>query len=230
MNAFHYSAQIRNNTLSAKELIDKPDTLVRVFRHLCEAVGDTEARHLMMPVAVIHENGVPTFRLAQEQDDREPWQRFFMNRAYAVAERSTCKSVRNGRKVGIGAVFTRGTVDLVSGYNGVPSKFPHPVECERIKRGCKSGQDLHLCPCNHAEQNAIANAAENNISLRGTSLYCTARPCHICMGVLAGIGVERIIYDVSYPFDGHADLSSDIAGYRGIPVLQLDEAIKLGVL
>lgn len=128
--------------------------------------------------------------------EREDWDTYFMNMARNASERTTCKS---GRKVG--AVFVHDKVPLMSGFNGVPPGYPHPKTCPRIEAGCKSGEGLDKCPCNHAERNAVNLAAKHGIVLRGSTLYCTARPCSGCIGDMAVVGIKRVIYDRHYPHD-----------------------------
>lgn len=144
---------------------------------------------------------------------RESWDRHFMRSAHQAASRTTCRAGR-----AVGAQFVRNNVPLVRGYNGVPSKFPHPKSCKRIDMGCKTGEGLHLCPCNHAETNAIAMAAGNGINLQGSTLYVTSRPCPQCMGALSVVKPARIIYDD--PYDG-ADEVSNIALNAGIELIRL---------
>lgn len=144
---------------------------------------------------------------------RESWDRHFMTLAYKAANRSTCMA---GRKVG--AQFAAGKTPLVNGFNGVPAGYPHPTSCKRVDMGCKTGEGLSLCPCNHAEINAIAMAAKEGVSLNGATLYTTSRPCPQCMGALSVLQPARIVYDDAY--DG-SDIVSEIAHYAGIELIRL---------
>lgn len=145
---------------------------------------------------------------------RRTWDEFFMATAQDASEMSTCMS---GRQVG--AVFVRNKTPLVTSFNGVPPSFPHPKSCLRIERNCKSGEDLHLCPCNHAETNGVARASREGISLKDSVLYCTTKPCSSCMGVLASLGLAKIIYR-----DGYPDEATDaIARAVSLPVVRIGE-------
>lgn len=146
---------------------------------------------------------------------RLSWHTFFMNQAFQASERSTCAS---GRRVG--AVYVKNKAPLVSSYNGVPSKYPHPVECPRLAAGCKSGEGLDMCPCNHAEMNGMALAARKGVVLEGSTLYCTSKPCAGCMGILANLNLAAIIYSEDYPHP----LSSKISKYAKLPVYHIDDA------
>ena len=125
--------------------------------------------------------------------NRPSWHKHFMELAYKAAEMSTCAS---GRKVG--AVFVKDKRILSTGYNAVPSGYPHPKTCERKEQGFESGEALDLCICLHAEINGITNAAKHGIALEGASVYCTTKPCKMCMGSLANVGVRTVYYDENY--------------------------------
>lgn len=147
--------------------------------------------------------------------ERESWHDYFMGMARRASERTTCAS---GRKVG--AVFVLDKVPLMSGFNGVPKGFPHPKKCPRIEAGCKSGEGLDMCPCNHAERNAINLASRHGVQLDGATLYCTTKPCFGCMGDLSVAGVSRVIFEDDYPHE----VSNRIAFYGNIQVLRISEA------
>jgi len=149
--------------------------------------------------------------LLRERDD---WHTYFMDMASRASERTTCCS---GRKVG--AVFVKDKVPMMGGFNGVPTGFPHPTSCARLDAGCASGEGLDLCPCNHAEANAINLSAKHGVNLFGSTLYCTTRPCFQCMGNLAVVGVKEVIYRDHYP---HA-ITDDVARHAGIVLSNISE-------
>lgn len=128
--------------------------------------------------------------------ERQSWHKYFMRMAERASERTTCRS---GRKVG--AVFVKDNIPLISGYNGVPSGFDHPTSCARLENGCKSGEGMHLCPCLHAEANAVGFASRYGISLQNSILYCTALPCATCAGMLSQVKVVKVVYKDGYPSD-----------------------------
>lgn len=148
--------------------------------------------------------------------DREDWHTYFMNMARRASERTTCKS---GRKVG--AVFVREKIPLMSAFNGVPSGYPHPTVCPRVQMKLRSGEGLDMCPCQHAERNAIDFAARFGIELEGSTLYVTSRPCQSCMGSLSGVRVARVIYDIDYPHEA----ATDIASHGKIELVSFEEVL-----
>jgi len=115
----------------------------------------------------------------------------WLNVAEMIAkDRSTCKS---GRFVGALIVSKNGRI-LTTGYNGVPSKMLHPLTCARRDAGFKSGEGLCMCKCQHAESNAIVNAARNGVKLEGSILYCTTSPCVDCFGKILNCGIAEVHY------------------------------------
>ncbi|MEO5331927.1 MAG: dCMP deaminase family protein [Magnetococcus sp. YQC-5] len=145
---------------------------------------------------------------------RPSWDRHWMDAAKLAAQMSTCAS---GRKVG--AVFVQGKRLLATGFNGVPSGYPHPEVCMRRQAGLPSGQGLDLCVCAHAEANGIANAARHGVSLEGSMIYVTCQPCGACMGMLANVGIKRVVFGGPYP----DERSQSIADYAGIELICLTE-------
>ena len=107
---------------------------------------------------------------------RPSWDRHWMSAAKLAADMCTCAS---GRKVG--AAFVRDKRLLATGFNGVPSGYPHPETCKRRDLGLPSGEGLHLCVCAHAEANGVANAARYGMTLEGADCYVTTQPCSSCM-------------------------------------------------
>lgn len=149
---------------------------------------------------------------------RKSWDRHFMEKALHEAEMSTCAA---GRKVG--AVFVRDKRPLCSGFNGVPAGFPHPATCARREAGVPSGQGLDLCPCAHAERNAINNAAREGIRIRGATLYVTCMPCSMCAGDLVNAGVAEVVYLEPYP----SEMTEAIVRYGQMALRQLTPDVVL---
>lgn len=147
---------------------------------------------------------------------RPDWHTHWMRRAIQEADMSTCAS---GRKVG--AVFIIDNHCVSSGFNGVPRKYPHPVECARRIANVPSGQSLDLCPCVHAEANGINNAARLGHALNECTVYCTTFPCVFCMSSLANVGTAKVIYLEEY---SHV-LSVDVAQHGNIELIKFSTLI-----
>lgn len=125
---------------------------------------------------------------------RPPWEKYFMDIAFLVKRRSTCKRRQ------VGAVLVKDKRILTTGYNGAPSGSPHCLDigCLREELKVPSGERDELCRGIHAEQNCIIQAARYGISVKGSILYCTTFPCSICAKMLVNIGVSMIVYRDSY--------------------------------
>lgn len=110
----------------------------------------------------------------------------YMEVAKAFAKRSTCL-----RKA-VGACLIRDNHILGTGYNGAPRLQD---ECSSV--GCLM-VDNHCVRTVHAEVNAILSAAYNGVSTNGATLYCTAKPCFRCEGLLINAGIKKVIYIEDY--------------------------------
>ena len=80
-------------------------------------------------------------------------------------------------------------------------------ECPRRVFGYISGTHMELCPAQHAEENAVSNAARNGVSINECTLYMNAPiPCSNCFGTLINAGIVEIViddivfYDIHTPF------------------------------
>lgn len=111
-----------------------------------------------------------------------------------VGKRSTCLRRH------VGAILVKNRRILATGYNGAPAGIRHCEEtgCIRRDSGVPSGQRHELCRGLHAEQNAIIQAAYHGVSISGSTLYCTNKPCIICSKMLINAGIKKIIYGEGY--------------------------------
>ena len=87
----------------------------------------------------------------------------------------------------IGCIAVRDRKILATGYNG----FPKGID-DRRTRYIDRKQKYHYVV--HAEMNAIYNAAENGISLKGSTMYIYGLPvCSECAKGIIQVGVERVV-------------------------------------
>ena len=114
---------------------------------------------------------------------------YFLQMAELVAERSTCRR----RKVGCVLVDSNNHV-VATGYNGVPTHFPHCLDepCEGAT--APSGESLEKCLAVHAEQNALLQLRSNDI----LTAYLTVTPCITCAKMLANSRITRIVANREY--------------------------------
>jgi dCMP deaminase len=127
--------------------------------------------------------------------DRPGVDQYFMDMTHLVKVRGTCPRRR------VGAVIVKDKRVLTTGYNGAPRNFPHPVDvgCLRDELQIPHGMLADICPCLHAEQNAIIQAATTGVSIDGGDLYCTTQPCTQCSRMVANCGIRRVVFEEEYP-------------------------------
>lgn len=144
---------------------------------------------------------------------RLSWDEYFMEITRLVSKRSTCLRRQ------VGAVLVKDRQILATGYNGPPRGLPHceEVGCLRELRGIPSGERHELCRGLHAEQNAIIQAANHGVGIKGATLYSTTHPCVICTKMIINAGILRIVYG-----EGYADqLSAEMLSSSRISVEKL---------
>jgi len=128
-----------------------------------------------------------------KEKDTKRWDKYFHDICVTVASKSPCLS----RK--IGAILVRDKSIISTGFNGPPRGIPHCGHerwlvdqslqyevgrltkdvnlpdfrntCPRQVLGYKSGTHMELCPAQHAEENAVSNAARFGVSVIGSTLY-----------------------------------------------------------
>jgi dCMP deaminase len=84
------------------------------------------------------------------------------------------------------------------------------TECPRRVLGYESGTHMELCPAQHAEENAISNAARLGVSVLGTTLYMNCViPCKNCFGTLINAGIVEIVVDKTDVYDKHTQYLID---------------------
>ena len=124
-------------------------------------------------------------------NQRPDWDTYFMQFAALAETRSSCTRRR------VGAVVVKERMILATGYNGAPKGVRHCAEaggCMRQQLGVPSGQRHELCRGLHAEQNAIIQAAYHGVSIKGSIMYCTNRPCVICVKMIINAGILRVVF------------------------------------
>jgi dCMP deaminase len=165
--------------------------------------------------------------------DNSKWDIYFHSICIAVSSKSPCLS----RK--IGAILVRDHSIVSTGFNGPSRGIPHcgqprllsdiilsdylllsfknqvtrkriDSECPRKILGYESGTHMELCPAQHAEVNAISNAARLGVSVLGSTLYMNCViPCKNCFGALINAGVIEIVVDDIKVYDKHTQYLID---------------------
>ncbi|HOP25774.1 MAG TPA: cytidine/deoxycytidylate deaminase family protein [Candidatus Sabulitectum sp.] len=135
---------------------------------------------------------------------RPSWDQYFLKLAMLASERATCPRMH------CGCVIVRNKNVLATGYNGSLPGLPH---CDDV--GCLV-VDNHCIRTNHAEMNAITQAARNGVSIEGATAYVTNMPCTTCAKALIGAGIRRVVVFSDY-HSTHAEAffkEADVRLYR----------------
>ena len=133
-------------------------------------------------------------------DQRMSKDKYYLNIADAVLDRSTCLR----RKYG--AIIVKNDEILSTGYNGAPRGRVNCSElgyCNREQLNIPSGQRYELCRSVHAEANAIISAARRDMI--GGTLYLVGRDaatgallhdttsCAMCRRMIINAGLEKVV-------------------------------------
>lgn len=124
--------------------------------------------------------------------------KYYLNIAEVVSERSTCRRRRYG------AVIVNNDEIVATGYNGAARGVLDCLEagyCWREDNGIPHGEQYEKCIGVHAEQNAIISAARSEMI--GGTLYLAGfegfyriedpRPCLICSRMIKNAGIVRVV-------------------------------------
>ncbi len=117
---------------------------------------------------------------------RPSWDEYFLKLAMLASERATCPRMH------CGCVLVRDRFVLATGYNGSLPGTPH---C--YTDGCILVND-HCVRTNHAEINAICQAARHGVDLTGATAYVTNMPCTACAKALIAAGIRRVVVFSEY--------------------------------
>ena len=133
-------------------------------------------------------------------DQRMSKDKYYLNIADAVLDRSTCLR----RKYG--AIIVKNDEILSTGYNGAPRGRVNCSElgyCNREQLNIPSGQRYELCRSVHAEANAIISAARRDMI--GGTLYLVGRDattgallhdttsCAMCRRMIINSAITRVV-------------------------------------
>nr|WP_100460640.1 deaminase [Mycobacteroides abscessus] len=121
---------------------------------------------------------------------RPSWDKYFLNIATAVAERSDCDRSK------VGAVVVKDRRIRGTGYNGSPAGMPGCGSCPRRLASVSPGETSYddgpgRCVAVHAEANALLYCDRED--LVGATLYVTREPCYGCEKLITASGVERVV-------------------------------------
>jgi len=136
------------------------------------------------------------------------WDEFFIKMADFVAQKS------KDRMTKIGAVIVGPHHEVRSiGFNG----FPRGVDDDIAARHLRPAKYLWT---EHAERNAIYNAARMGTSLQGCTIYITS-PCSDCARAIIQAGIVKVVARPYPPGKGMGEMSEWTENFAtGLVMLQ----------
>jgi dCMP deaminase len=123
----------------------------------------------------------PLLTPAWDPSDTPSWDEYFMDMCDFVARRSKDRSTRLGC-----VIVGPGNEIRTTGYNG----FPRGIDDSRPERHERPAKDAWS---EHAERNAIYNAARMGTPLNGCRLYVSWFPCMDCARAITQVGITEVI-------------------------------------
>lgn len=148
-----------------------------------------------------------------KENSRPKWDEYFLKLAMLASERSTCPRMH------CGCVLVKDRFVLATGYNG---SLPHQPHCEDV--GCLI-VDNHCVRTNHAEINALVQAAVHGISTKGSTAYITNMSCTTCSKAFIAAGIKRVVVFSDF----HDTLATKFYDESGVEIKNLgmpDKEIK----
>jgi dCMP deaminase len=137
---------------------------------------------------------------------RPIWDEYFLKLAMLASERSTCPRMH------CGCVLVKDRFVLATGYNGSLPGQPH---CDEA--GCLI-VDNHCVRTNHAEVNALIQAATHGVTIKGATAYITNMSCTTCAKALIAAGIVRVVIFSDY----HDTLATQFFKESMVEVVKLD--------
>jgi dCMP deaminase len=117
----------------------------------------------------------------------EKWDRRFLELSELISTWSKDDSTK------VGCVITTADRRIIStGYNGIPRNLSD--DKEKFPERWDRNQHKYAF-FEHAERNAIYNAAYAGVSLRGATLYTSLAPCMDCVRGIIQSGIRRVVWD-----------------------------------
>jgi len=120
------------------------------------------------------------------------WDEYYFEHCDTIALKSKDPST----KVGC-VIVGEGNGVLSTGFNG----FPRGVDDDAARY---QNREIKIDLIEHAERNAIYNAARTGIPLKGSRLYVQWLPCHECARAIIQVGIKEVIVG-DYETDNLAD-------------------------
>lgn len=144
--------------------------------------------------------------MIQNNSKRPSWDEYFLKLAMLASERSTCPRMH------CGCVLVKDRFVLATGYNGSLPGHPH---CE--DEGCLVVEN-HCVRTNHAEMNALVQAAIHGVNTNGATAYITNMSCTTCAKALIAAGIKKVVVFSDF----HDTLAVKFYTESGVEIVKLD--------
>ena len=132
-----------------------------------------------------------------KSNKRPDWDEYFLKLAMLASERSTCPRMH------CGCIFVKDRFVLATGYNGSLPGQPH---CDDV--GCLI-VDNHCVRTNHAEINALTQAAIHGVNIKGSTA---------CAKALIAAGIKRVVVFSDF----HDTLATQFYTDSGVEIVKLE--------
>jgi len=149
------------------------------------------------------------------ENKRPSWDEYFIGISREVAKRATCDRGRSG------CVIVKDKRILTTGYVGSPVGLPHCDDVGHLMKSVDHGNgnvSQHCMRTNHAEENAVVQAARSGIKLEGATLYSKMVPCFTCAKMIVNAGILRVVSERHYHTSADSKETFKLAGV-GLEVL-----------
>ena len=140
-----------------------------------------------------------------KKNKRPSWDEYFLKLAMLASERATCPRMH------CGCILVKDRFVLATGYNGSLPGQPH---CEDV--GCLV-VDNHCVRTNHAEINALTQAAIHGVNIKGSTAYITNMSCTTCAKALIAAGIKRVVVFSDF----HDTLATQFYTDSGVEITKL---------
>jgi len=124
---------------------------------------------------------------------RPSWDEYFIKITDLTSKRSNCI------KRQVGCIIVKDNRILSLGYNGTPQNTLNCFEggCLRCSNNkIQPGNNLDLCMCIHAEENALLYVSKNE--LENSTLYVTLSPCIGCVKKILQCKIKKVVFIHNY--------------------------------
>lgn len=129
--------------------------------------------------------------------ERPSWDDYFFDMTELVSRRATCSRLHAGC-----VIVSAHNHILASGYNGAPAGMRHcdhsPIDALHGNMASGDMTDGHCNRAQHAERNAIAQAAKYGVALDGCTAYTTGTPCLDCARMMISSGIRTVKFRHTY--------------------------------